>query len=191
MELSTKKIFSSKFNKAKTKIFRTKRKTIPSLNSNLKIKDVQSSKEKKKIQLNYNDSSVYKINPFTSNQKIEKNRIKYNLSSKLEISKFNIFKKKTAMNNTKEEISDFTNAISILDSKPNKQNQDEFDFDKLYQEFKNSELKSGFIIDNNGNNNLNSKQKKIIENYFEMKNEHLQKNLQKNINKCKIIFKKK
>ena len=190
MELSTKKIFSSKFNKAKTKIFRTKRKTIPSLNSNLKIKDVQSSKEKKKIQLNYNDSSVYKINPFTSNQKIEKNRIKYNLSSKLEISKFNIFKKKTAMNNTKEEISDFTNAISILDSKPNKQNQDEFDFDKLYQEFKNSELKSGFIIDNNGNNNLNSKQKKIIENYFEMKNEHLQKNLQKNINKCKINLQK-
>lgn len=126
MELSTKKIFSSKFNKAKTKIFRTKRKTIPFLKSNIKIKDVQSSKEKKKkkIQLNYNDSSVYKINPFTSNQKIEKNRIKYNLSSKLEISKFNIFKKKTAMNNTKEEISDFTNAISILDSKPNKQNQD-------------------------------------------------------------------
>jgi len=152
MELSTKKIFSSKFNKAKTKIFRTKRKTIPSLNSNLKIKDVQSSKEKKKIQLNYNDSSVYKINPFTSNQKIEKNRIKYNLSSKLEISKFNIFKKKTAMNNTKEEISDFTNTISIPDSNPNKQIQDEFDFDKLYQEFKNSELKSGFIIDNNGNN---------------------------------------
>ena len=71
MELSTKKIFSSKFNKVKTKIFRTKRKTIPFLKSNIKIKDVQSSKEKKKIQLNYNDSSVYKINPFTSNQKIE------------------------------------------------------------------------------------------------------------------------
>ena len=188
MELSTKKIFSSKFNKAKTKIFRTKRKTIPSLNSNLKIKDVQSSKEKKKIQLNYNDSSIYKINPFTSNQKIEKNRIKYNLSSKLEISKFNIFKKKTAMNNTKKEISDFTNTISIPDSNPNKQIQDEFDFDKLYQEFKNSELKSGFIIDNNGNNNLNSKQKKIIENYFEMKNEHFYKKILINV---KLILKKK
>jgi hypothetical protein len=55
------------------------------------------------------------------------------------------------------------------------------DVEKLCSEFKISELKSAFIIDNNGNSNLNLEQKKILEEYLDGKH-----NLENNISKCKI-----
>ena len=55
------------------------------------------------------------------------------------------------------------------------------DVEKLCSEFKISELKSAFIIDNNGNSNLNLEQKKILEEYLVGKH-----NLENNISKCKI-----
>ena len=84
------------------------------------------------------------------------------------------------LNNT-EEISDFNNLASTLESESIKQRNEPFDVEKLCDEFKNSALRSTFIIDYDGNNYVNFEQKKIIEDYFDKK-----KNLENNINKCKI-----
>ena len=47
--------------------------------------------------------------------------------------------------------------------------QKELSFEQLYDLFKKSSLKSTIIVDNNGNNNLDIEQKKIIEDYFNKK----------------------
>lgn len=187
MILSTKKLFSSK-----KRIIINKKNSTYFCKSNIKLKEAlksnntHTSNNKGKTKLNNNDALLYKINPFSSFQKKYKYKINLNLSSKFELSKFKNFKKKTEFNNTKKEIYSSTKIKTVACSKKKKQIQDEFDIDKLCQEFKNSELKTAFVIDNNGNNNLNSKQKKIIGNYFEKKYE----SLQKNIDKCKINHKK-
>ena len=190
MELSTKKLFSSKTIKARKKLIPNKKEKISIFKSNIKPKESattklkrNTTKEKGNNKLGNNEALLSKINPFTSNQKKFKKKIKYNnLSSKFEISKFNTIKINHFLNNTQEDISDFTNTASTARTEMNRQIQDEFDLDKLHNEFKNSKLKSNFIIDDNGNNNLNSEQKKIIEDYFNNRKD----TLQNNINKCKI-----
>lgn len=185
MELSTKKLFYSKINKSKKKLSSLKGNAKTSLNSNIKLKksikklNRYTTKEKDKNKLNNNDIPLCKVkNPFSSNQLKFRNKIKHdNLSSKIGFIKLNTIDKKHALNNKKEEISDFTNIVSTVGSET-RQKQDNFDLDKLCNEFKNSDLKSNFIIDKNGNNILNFEQK----NYFHNKKEYLQNN----INKCKI-----
>lgn len=185
MELSTKKLFYSKINKSKKKLSSLKGNAKTSLNSNIKLKksikklNRYTTKEKDKNKLNTNDIPLCKVkNPFSSNQLKFRNKIKHdNLSSKIGFIKLNTIDKKHALNNKKEEISDFTNIVSTVGSET-RQKQDNFDLDKLCNEFKNSDLKSNFIIDKNGNNILNFEQK----NYSHNKKE----NLQNNINKCKI-----
>lgn len=57
-------------------------------------------------------------------------------------------------------------------------NEKDSNYDHLYNVFKTSNLlKSTFIIDKNGNNNLGLEQKKIIDNYFGKKYQKSEKNL--------------
>ena len=189
MELSTKKIFSSKLNNSKKKLILTKKNT-SSLNCNIKLKKTIKNfnrtitKEKGKNKINKNDIPLYKEkNPFSSGQIKLRNKTKHGyLSSKNGFIKLNAIEKKHVLNSKKEGISDFTNIISTTCSDTYRQKQDYFDLDKLCDEFQNSELKSNFIIDKNGNNILNLDQKRTINNYSSNKKE----NLQNNINKCKI-----
>jgi len=185
MELSTKKLFYSKINKSKKKLLSLKKNAKTPLNSKSKLKKTikklnrYTAKEKDKNKLSNNDIPLCKVkNPFSCNQiKFEKNIKRNNLSTKIAFIKLNTIEKIHGLNNKKEEISDFTNIVSTTGSETYRK-QDNFDLDRLCNEFKNSDLKSNFIIDKNGNNILNLEQK----NYSCNKKE----NLQKNINKCKI-----
>ena len=81
-----------------------------------------------------------------------------------------------------DDLSELNNYIPTMETESNRHiKNDEFNIDELYDAFKNSELKTTIILDNNGNNNLNYEQKKFIENYFYKKKE-----LGNNIKKCKI-----
>ena len=185
MELSTKKLFYSKINKSKKKLSSIKANAKTPLTSNFKLKKTikklnrYTTKENDKNTLNNDDIPLCKVtNPFASNQIKFRNKMKHNdISSKVGFIKLNTIDKKHALNDKKEEISDFTNIVSTAGSET-RQKQDNFDLDKLCNEFKNSDLKSNFIIDKNGNNILNFEQKNYSHNNKE--------NLQNNINKCKI-----
>ena len=182
MELSTKKIFYSKINSTKKKLTSSKKTPKTSVFSNTKLKKSkkklnryttkEKEKEKGKNKLNNNDIPLFKVkNPFSNNQIKFKSKIKFvNISSKM------------GFINKKEEISDFTNIISTAGSETYHQKQDDFNLDKLCDEFKNSKLKSNFIIDKNGNNILNLEPKRNIKKFSYSKKD----NLLNIINKCKI-----
>lgn len=133
-----------------------------------------------------------KINPFKGQKKKLKTQKKRNmskpLSSKGEEFKFHFtnFKKRNGFwenNYFNEDLSELnTNMIPTIETEIDQYiSNKEFNYDELYNAFKNSELKSTIIVDNKGNNNLNLEQKKFIENYFDKKKE-----LEKNIQNCKI-----
>ena len=194
MELSTKKIFYSKINSTKKKLTSSKKTPKTSVFSNTKLKKSkkklnryttkEKEKEKGKNKLNNNDIPLFKVkNPFSNNQIKFKSKIKFvNISSKMGFIKLNTNEKKHVLNSKKEEISDFTNIISTAGSETYHQKQDDFNLDKLCDEFKNSKLKSNFIIDKNGNNILNLEPKRNLKKFSYSKKD----NLLNIINKCKI-----
>ena len=196
MELSTKKLFYSKINSTKKKLTSSKKTPKTSVFSNTKLKKSkkklnryttkEKEKEKGKNKLNNNDIPLFKVkNPFSNNQIKFKSKIKFvNISSKMGFIKLNTNEKKHVLNSKKEEISDFTNIISTAGSETYHQKQDDFNLDKLCDEFKNSKLKSNFIIDKNGNNILNLEPKRNIKKFSYSKKDYLH-NI---INKCKIEF---
>ena len=93
-------------------------------------------------------------------------------------------KKKIVINSKNEKknaFDDFDNIMSTNETESVNNTIQDSDVEKLCSEFKISELKSAFIIDNNGNSNLNLEQKKILEEYLVGKH-----NFENNISKCKI-----
>ena len=70
-----------------------------------------------------------------------------------------------------------------MEEKNKNQNQNEFDIETLVNlfKYKSSKLKSTIIMDDNGNNNLNSEQKKFIMDCFDKKIK-----MENNVKKCKI-----
>jgi phosphopantetheine adenylyltransferase len=97
---------------------------------------------------------------------------------KLSLSKNQNFNSKNEKKNT---FDDFDNIMSTNETESVNNTIQDSDVEKLCSEFKISEFKSAFIIDNNGNSNLNLEQKKIIEDYLYRKH-----NLENNISECKI-----
>ena len=187
MKLNTKNIFlSSKklVQKTKTKNIKKSKKNYPFTNSNKAIKklssnnNINSNKNKKTLQ-----SSNKKVNPFILSSE-ENQDLKYSKLSKFSIQKIIInldFDEKNDKNDLFED-SYVNNMVLTSESDSNKgnkdniiykQNQNELCLERVNNLFKKSNLKSTIIVDNNGNNNLNFEQKRIINDYFNKKRNNI------------------
>ena len=184
MKLSTKELLTStkkgvkmKLNNTHRQKFNTHHETINKTNKN------DNSNKKPKLVLN--TISHYE-NPFTkpnskTNQKSKsKNKIiRHNKNTKS--SKFN----KNMFPTNDNMLEDYVLSDVFCSTEPNskknenplkeknKENnniENENYFDKLYKEFKNSNLKKTIIIDNNGNNNLNIPKKCLFQDNNNKKN---------------------
>ena len=192
MKLSTKKIFTSS-KKAKNPLNKKSKlsitKSVPINKSN------QSSTEKKENSIQKsnkkNNTASNKKNPFNENLSKSNNQNNF-LRKKLQSSKEQILKfSKNDNNDTRPNTEHENNTVNdnalndefTLEEKNKNQNQNEFDIETLVNlfKYKSSKLKSTIIMDDNGNNNLNSEQKKFIMDCFDKKIK-----MENNVKKCKI-----
>ena len=193
MKLNTKNLFelsSSLKTTPKTKIKNTHRAKLSSpyipVNKVPKNKANTNSNLKQKFFQNSNK----KINPFSESSE-RSHDLKFIKLTKISSTKKTKMKLETLEKNDLFEDSDVNNMALTNESdnnnndnnnKEKKRNSDksnnnknipisqkEFEFEELYNVFKKSSLKSTIIIDNDGNNNLDFEQKKIIEDYFNKK----------------------
>ena len=193
MKLSTKKIFTSS-KKAKNPLNKKSKlsitKSVPinkSNQSSTEKKENSNQKSNKK-----NNTASNKINPFNENLSKSNNQNNF-LRKKLQSSKEQIHLKfsKNDNNDTRPNTEHENNAVNdnalndefTLEEKNKNQNQNEFDIETLVNlfKYKSSKLKSTIIMDDNGNNNLNSEQKKFIMDCFDKKIK-----MENNVKKCKI-----
>ena len=195
MKLNTKNLFelsSSLKTTPKTKIKNTHRAELNSpyipVNKVPKNKANTNSNLKQKFFQNSNK----KINPFSESSErshdlkfIKLTKISSTKKAKMKLEtleKNDLFEDSDANNMALTNESDNNNNNNDNNNKEKKRNSDksnnnknipisqkEFEFEELYNVFKKSSLKSTIIIDNNGNNNLDFEQKKIIEDYFNKK----------------------
>ena len=192
MKLSTKKIFTSS-KKAKNPLNKKSKlsitKSVPinkSNQSSTEKKENSNQKSNKK-----NNTASNKINPFNGNLSKSNNQNTF-LRKKLQSSKEQILKfSKNDNNDTRPNTEHENNTVNdnalndefTLEEKNKNQNQNEFDIETLVNlfKYKSSKLKSTIIMDDNGNNNLNSEQKKFIMDCFDKKIK-----MENNVKKCKI-----
>ena len=192
MKLSTKKIFTSS-KKAKNPLNKKSKlsitKSVPinkSNQSSTEKKENSNQKSNKK-----NNTASNKINPFNENLSKSNNQNNF-LRKKLQSSKEQILKfSKNDNNDTRPNTEHENNTVNdnalndefTLEEKNKNQNQNEFDIETLVNlfKYKSSKLKSTIIMDDNGNNNLNSEQKKFIMDCFDKKIK-----MENNVKKCKI-----
>ena len=192
MKLSTKKIFTSS-KKAKNPLNKKSKlsitKSVPinkSNQSSTEKKENSNQKSNKK-----NNTASNKINPFNENLSKSNNQNNF-LRKKLQSSKEQNLKfSKNDNNDTRPNTEHENNAVNdnalndefTLEEKNKNQNQNEFDIETLVNlfKYKSSKLKSTIIMDDNGNNNLNSEQKKFIMDCFDKKIK-----MENNVKKCKI-----
>ena len=193
MELSTNKLFKSSKKlkislKKKSKLSTTKLTYVNKSNQRSKEKKENSNKNSNKK----NCTISKKINPFNEDF------IKYNYQTnnlpnrKITSSKEqNIYLKFLSheINDARHNVEQDSNAANenILNTEFNidekNKNKNDVDIDTLVNLFKHksSKLKSTIIMDNNGNNNLDSEQKKLIMDCFDKKTK-----MENNVKKCKI-----
>ena len=193
MELSTKKLFTSS---KKLKISLNKKSKLSTKKLVYITKSNQSSSEKKEnSNKNSNKKNITasnnKINPF--NQDFIRNNTQTNLPSrKITSSKEqNIYLKflkhdiNEARHNIEHDANDANenvlNTEFNIDEKNKKKNDVDIDMLVNLFKYKSSKLKSTIIMDNNGNNNLDSEQKKLIMDCFDKKIQ-----MENNVKNCKI-----
>ena len=190
MKLNTKEIFESSSSSQKTKNQNQKKSNLnsPVINSNKISKQKFNSNKNSNSNSNKNKKILHnsnkKVNPFIlSLEKNEKNKdVKYTKLSKFSNQKTKInldFDEKKDKNDLFEDsyVSNMalTSESDTNNNKGNKenintcQNQNELGLDGIDNLFKKSSLKSTIIVDNNGNNNLDFEQMKIIKDYFDKK----------------------
>lgn len=192
MKLSTKKIFTSS-KKAKNPLNKKSKlsitKSVPinkSNQSSTEKKENSNQKSNKK-----NNTASNKINPFNENLSKSNNQNNF-LRKKLQSSKEQNLKfSKNDNNDTRPNTEHENNTVNdnalndefTLEEKNKNKNQNEFDIETLVNlfKYKSSKLKSTIIMDDNGNNNLNSEQKKFIMDCFDKKIK-----MENNVKKCKI-----
>lgn len=201
MKLNTKNIFVSSSskkiaqkkknqNQKKSKInspFINSNKVTQKLNSN---NNINFNKNKKTLQ-----NSNKKVNPFIlpseKNQdlkyhsklsKFPTQKIKINIDIDVKNDKNDLFEDSYVNNMALTSESDTNNNKGNKENINNKQNQNELGLEG-FNLFKKSNLKSTIIVDDNGNNNLDIEQKKIINDYFNKK-----KMIINNVNSNKKYF---
>ena len=161
MKLSTKKLFKSTQKPRYSKIQKQKPSAV---NSNSKINPNHTSK----IGQMSSKTILMKINPFNSDNKIRKQQ--KHITTKLPTLQLK-------SPNDKNLLSDLDNNVDS-----NKQIHDEeMDIEVLRNLFHSSKLNKALIMDDQGNNNIDSEQKQLIKNCIDEKDR-----LEKNIKNCKI-----
>ena len=191
MELSTKKLFTSQ---KKLKISLNKRSKLSTKKLVYITKSNQSSSEKKENSNKNSNKKIItasnnKINPF--NQDFIRNNTQTNLPSrKITSSKEqNIYLKflkhdiNEARHNIEHDANDANENVLNTNIDEKNKNKNDVDIDMLVNlfKYKSSKLKSTIIMDNNGNNNLDSEQKKLIMDCFDKKIQ-----MENNVKNCKI-----
>jgi len=188
MELSSGKIINHRYFKS-SKTISSAYKFLSCLKADHKLKEGYNTKLGKdksitKKKFIYSNILTPDLNRTGCGTRNRKKKIMNNyLSSKTQKYKLALSKneKFNSKNEKKYKFYDFDNIMSTNETESIKNTIQGNDVEKLCSEFKVSELKSAFIIDNNGNSNLNLEQKKIIEDYLYRKH-----NLENNISECKI-----
>jgi hypothetical protein len=161
MKLSTKKLFKST---QKPKYSKIQKQKPSAVNSNNKINPNHTSK----IGQMSSKTILMKINPFNSDNKIRKQQ--KHITTKLPTLQLK-------SPNDKNLLSDLDNNVDS-----NKQIHDEeMDIEVLRNLFHSSKLNKALIMDDQGNNNIDSEQKQLIKNCIDEKDR-----LEKNIKNCKI-----
>ena len=167
MKLSTKKIFESTKKRKFSKKIKLKSSTV---NPQIKIESSHTNKNEKigviSIPNKYANTTITKINPFNPFNNISRNKKLMNLKTKE-----NQLKKDKILFNTLEE-----NILSIKFDLNMQNNDKEMDIEEPSNIFLDSKLKKVIIMDNQGNNNIDSEQKQFIKNCFDEKNK-LEKNI--------------
>ena len=167
MKLSTKKIFESTKKRKYSKKIKLKSSTV---NPQIKIESNHTNKNEKigviSMPNKYANTTITKINPFNPFNNISRNKKLLNLKTKE-----NQLKKDKILFNTLEE-----NILSIKFDLNMQNNDKEMDIEEPSNIFLDSKLKKVIIMDNQGNNNIDSEQKQFIKNCFDEKNK-LEKNI--------------
>ena len=189
MKLNTKNIFNSLSLKTSPKI-KIKNQHSSKLSSPfIKFSNVTKNKTNTNSNLKKTlfHNSNKKINPFSQSSensqdfkyiKLAKKPKKINTFKLDSIEKNDLFEDSSnnnmALTNESDNNENNNNKDNRVNSDKNnkkliQKKQKELSFEQLYDLFKKSSLKSTIIVDNNGNNNLDLEQKKIIEDYFNKK----------------------
>ena len=172
MKLSTKKLFKSTQKPNYSKIQKQKPSAV---NSNSKINPNHTSK----IGQMSSKTILMKINPFNSDNKIRKQQ--KHITTKLPTLQLKSPNDKNLLSDLDNNANNYYN-LSNNESDSNKQIHDEeMDIEVLRNLFHSSKLNKALIMDDQGNNNIDSEQKQLIKNCIDEKDRQ-----EKNIKNCKI-----
>ena len=172
MKLSTKKLFKST---QKPKYSKIQKQKPSAVNSNNKINPNHTSK----IGQMSSKTILMKINPFNSDNKIRKQQ--KHITTKLPTLQLKSPNDKNLLSDLDNNANNNFN-LSNNESDSNKQIHDEeMDIEVLRNLFHSSKLNKALIMDDQGNNNIDSEQKQLIKNCIDEKDR-----LEKNIKNCKI-----
>ena len=172
MKLSTKKLFKSTQKPNYSKIQKQKPSAV---NSNNKINPNHTSK----IGQMSSKTILMKINPFNSDNKIRKQQ--KHITTKLPTLQLKSPNDKNLLSDLDNNANNYYN-LPNNESDSNKQIHDEeMDIEVLRNLFHSSKLNKALIMDDQGNNNIDSEQKQLIKNCIDEKDR-----LEKNIKNCKI-----
>ena len=172
MKLSTKKLFKSTQKPNYSKIQKQKPSAV---NSNNKINPNHTSK----IGQTSSKTIPTKINPFNSDNKTRKQQ--KHITTKLPTLQLKSPNDKNLLSDLDNNANNYYN-LPNNESDSNKQIHDEeMDIEVLRNLFHSSKLNKALIMDDQGNNNIDSEQKQLIKNCIDEKDR-----LEKNIKNCKI-----
>ena len=172
MKLSTKKLFKST---QKPKYSKIQKQKPSAVNSNNKINPNHTSK----IGQTSSKTILMKINPFNSDNKIRKQQ--KHITTKLPTLQLKSPNDKNLLSDLDNNANNYYN-LPNNESDSNKQIHDEeMDIEVLRNLFHSSKLNKALIMDDQGNNNIDSEQKQLIKNCIDEKDR-----LEKNIKNCKI-----
>ena len=172
MKLSTKKLFKST---QKPKYSKIQKQKPSAVNSNSKINPNHTSK----IGQMSSKTILMKINPFNSDNKIRKQQ--KHITTKLPTLQLKSPNDKNLLSDLDNNANNYYN-LPNNESDSNKQIHDEeMDIEVLRNLFHSSKLNKALIMDDQGNNNIDSEQKQLIKNCIDEKDR-----LEKNIKNCKI-----
>ena len=167
MKLSTKKLFKST---QKPKYSKIQKQKPSAVNSNNKINPNHTSK----IGQTSSKTIPTKINPFNSDNKTRKQQ--KHITTKLPTLQLKSPNDKNLLSDLDNNANNYYN-LPNNESDSNKQIHDEeMDIEVLRNLFHSSKLNKALIMDDQGNNNIDSEQKQFIKNCFDEKNK-LEKNI--------------
>ena len=172
MKLSTKKLFKSTQKPNYSKIQKQKPSAV---NSNSKINPNHTSKIGQMSII----TILMKINPFNSDNKIRKQQ--KHITTKLPTLQLKSPNDKNLLSDLDNNANNYYNLPNNESDSNKKIHDEEMDIEVLRNLFHSSKLNKALIMDDQGNNNIDSEQKQLIKNCIDEKDR-----LEKNIKNCKI-----